>query len=110
MVANRGLHDVFTPGLAGDWLDRLDEHIEPIVHDLITRAQRAGAVRDGIEPGDLGVILQMLTTVSDIAAEDQEMLLGRYLELVLAGLRPSETPLPGTAPSPRQARETQPRR
>ena len=110
MVANRGLHDVFTPGLAGDWLDRLDEHIEPIVRDLITRAQRAGAVRDGIEPGDLGVILQMLTTVSDIPAEDQEMLLGRYLELVLAGLRPSETPLPGTAPSPRQARETQPRR
>ena len=88
MVSNRGLHDVFTPGLADDWLDRLDEHIDPIVRGLIERAQAAGAVRDGIEPGDLGVILQMLATVSDIPTDDHEALRSRYLALVLSGLRP----------------------
>jgi AcrR family transcriptional regulator len=104
MVANRGLHDVFTPGFADEWLDRVDERMEPVMRGLIERAQRAGAVRAEIEPGDLGVILQMLATVSDIPADDQDALLRRYLALVLAGLRPSEPLLPGTAPTPAQAR------
>lgn len=38
-------------------------------------------------------------------ADDQEMLFRRYLTLILAGLRPAGQPLPGTAPSPAQARE-----
>jgi AcrR family transcriptional regulator len=105
MVANRGLHDIFTPGLADDWLDRLDGHIEPIMRGLIARAQDAGAIRDGIEPGDLGVILQMLATVSDVRTDDRDALLGRYLELVLAGLSPALTPLPGAAPSALQTRQ-----
>jgi hypothetical protein len=58
-----------------------------------------------ITTADLGVILQMLATASDIPADDQEMLFRRYLTLILAGLRPSGEPLPGTAPSPAQARE-----
>ncbi len=53
MVANRGLLDVFTPGYAGEWLERLDQRIEPILGGLIERGQRAGAVRGEIEPGDL---------------------------------------------------------
>jgi AcrR family transcriptional regulator len=105
LVANRGLHDIFSPGLADEWLERLDARVEPVLRGLIARGQEAGAVRDGVEPGDLAVALQMLATVSDIPTDDQPMLLRRYLELILAGLRPSETPLPGTAPSPREARE-----
>ncbi len=105
MVANRGLLDVFTPGNAGDWLERLDQRMEPILAGLIERGQRAGTVRDDIEPGDLGVILQMLATVSDIPADDQATLLERYLTLILGGLRDTGLPLPGVAPSPAQARE-----
>jgi len=75
-----------------------------VMRGLIERAHRAGALRAEIEPGDIGVILQMLATVSDIATDDQDVLLRRYLELVRAGLRPSESPLPGAAPSPAQAR------
>ena len=105
MVANRGLQDVFTPGHAAEWLERLDERIEPVLRRLIERAQQAGSLRAEIEPGDLGVVLQMLATVSDIPTDDQPMLLRRYLQLALAGLRPSETPLPGVAPSTTQARE-----
>lgn len=103
-AANRGLHDVFTPGYAAEWLDRLDRRIDPILRKLISRGQQAGAVRDDLTPGDLGVILQMLAIVSDIPTDDQPTLRRRYLELILAGLRPASTPLPGTAPSPAQTR------
>ena len=105
LVANRDLHDVFSPGFADEWLERLDERIEPVIRGLIERGQLAGKVRNDIEPGDLGVVLQMLATVSDIPTDDQPTLRKRYLELILAGLRPSATPLPGTAPTPAQARE-----
>lgn len=105
MVANRGLQDVFTPGYADEWFERLDARIEPVIRRLIDRAQEAGALRPDVAPGDLGVILSMLATVSDVPADDVDMLLRRYLELILAGLRPSEARLPGTAPSPQQARQ-----
>lgn len=105
MVANRGLQDVFTPGYADEWFERLDARIEPVIRRLIDRAQQAGALRLDVAPGDLGVILSMLATVSDVPADDVGMLLRRYLELILAGLRPSEARLPGTAPSPQQARQ-----
>lgn len=105
MIANRGLHDVFTPGYADEWLQRLDERIEPVLCSLIARAQQAGALRQEIQPGDLGVILQMLTSVTDIPTEDQALTVRRYLTLILAGLRPGGEPLPGEAPSPAQTRE-----
>lgn len=105
LVANRDLHDVFTPGYADEWLDRLDDRIDPVLARLIKRAQDEGALREDIEPGDLGVILQMLATVSDIPSDDQQTLRRRYLELMLAGLRPAATRLPGVPPSPAQTRE-----
>ncbi|HZE04514.1 MAG TPA: TetR family transcriptional regulator [Solirubrobacteraceae bacterium] len=105
MVANRDLHDVFTPGYAAEWLEQLDERVDPLLGRLIAAAQRAGALRPDIEAGDLGVILQMLATVTDIPTGDQSTLLRRYLELILAGLRPADTPLPGTPPTPAEARE-----
>ena len=104
MAANRGLHDVFA-SYAAEGHDRLDVRIEPVLNRLLARGQQAGVVRADIVPADLGVILQMLATVSDIPADGQEMLFRRYLTLILAGLRPAGEPLPGTAPSPAQARE-----
>jgi AcrR family transcriptional regulator len=106
MTANRGLHDVFTPGYADEWLERLDERFEPPVRRLIARGREAGVLRGDIEPGDLGVVLQMLATVGDKPTDDQALLLRRYLELILSSLRPSEVPLSGIAPTPAQARET----
>ena len=105
MVANRGLHDVFTPGYAEQWLEQLDERIEPILRRLIRRGQQAGVLRRDIEPGDLGVILQMLATVGDIPTDAQAELRRRYVDLMLAALRPSEQPLAGAAPSTKQARQ-----
>lgn len=105
LASSRALHDVFIPGYAGEWLEQLDERFEPVMSRLIGRAQAAGELREEIEHGDLGVILQMLRSVGDIASDDDQALRRRYLELILAGLRPGGAPLPGAAPSPRQTRE-----
>lgn len=100
MTENRALHDVFRPGQAGDWLERLEERMQPVVSRLLLRAREAGEVRAELEPGDLGVVLQMLATVSDVPVSDRAGFLQRYLDLLLAGMRPSDTPLRGSAPSP----------
>jgi AcrR family transcriptional regulator len=99
MAANRGLHDVFTPGYATEWLRQLDERVYPPLQHLLERAGREGKVRPGLEPGDLGVVLQMLSTLSDLPTGDEPEVRGRYLQIVLAGLRPTDEPLPGAAPS-----------
>ncbi len=104
LVANRGLLDVFTPGHAAEALERLDERMDPMLHTLIDRCRRAGAIRADLEPGDLRVILQMLGTVGDIPTDDVPVLLARYLELILASLRPTDERLPGRPPTPAQAR------
>lgn len=99
MAANRGLHDVFTASYTGEWMDRLAERIDPLLHDLLARAQRAGVVRRDVAPPDLGVALQMLAAVTDIESPNLDALLSRYLGLVLDGLKPSRTRLPGAPPS-----------
>jgi AcrR family transcriptional regulator len=105
MTENRGVHDVFTPGYADHWLVRLEQRVDPLVEDLLARAQAQGAVRADVGAGDLGVLLQMLGTVADVAGDDQT-LRRRYLAVVLDGLRPSDTLLPGAAPDPADVRTT----
>ena len=104
MIANRGLHDVLMPGMASEWFEQLDEQIRPVIVALVRRGQKAGEVRRDLQQGDIAVIVQMLAAVSDIPAADPSMLVGRYLELVLAGLRPTDKKLPGSPPSPDELR------
>lgn len=99
MAANRGMHDVVTASYTAEWMEKLEERVNPALQKLLSRAQRAGLVRRGITPADLGVMLQMLATVTDIPAPDVDMLLRRYLGLVLDGLRPTDKRLPGSPPS-----------
>ena len=99
MTANRALHDVFLPGQAAEWLDRLEQRLEPAVRGLLGRARLAGEVRPDLRPEDLGVVLQMLAVVDEIPSQDRQSLLERYLEVVLAGLRPDGGALPGSPPT-----------
>ena len=99
MSANQGLHDVFTPGRAEQSLQQLDERAAPVLAGLLTRAQKAGAVRADFEPGDVGVVFQMLATLRDIPSSDPELVGRRYLAFVLSALRPSDVPLPGAPPT-----------
>lgn len=98
-VANRGLHDVFVPGSHNEWLEQFDAKANPIVDDLLTRGKKAGVVRTDLHVSDLAVLLQALAALGDVPVDDQPTLLRRYLGVVLDGLRPSETPLPGAPPA-----------
>jgi AcrR family transcriptional regulator len=108
ITTKRSLHDILTPGVADRWLSELDVRLEPLLSELIERGQRSGVLRSGVQPGDLGVVLQMLCAVTDIPTADPEALRVRYLELLLDGLRATgdTRDLPGQAPSPRVARES----
>ena len=104
MVANRGLHDVFMPGMGSEWFVRLEERVRPVLAGLVSRGQKAGVVRPDLEQGDIGVVVQMLAAVSDIPSADPSALVRRYLTLVLDGLRPAATKLPGSPPSQEELR------
>lgn len=100
MAADRGLHDVFGPGGPHDeWFEQMEQRIEPVVDAMLKRGKKAGTVRRELETGDLGVILRMLSTVSDIPTDDADALLDRYVRLALSGLRPSDVKLTGAPPS-----------
>jgi AcrR family transcriptional regulator len=100
IIANRGLHDILMPGMESEWYERLDSRVRPVLQDLVARGQKAGSVRRDLQQGDIGVVVQMLAAVSDIPTPDPAALVARYLELVLAGLRPGERKLPGSPPTP----------
>ena len=108
MADDRGLHDVFGPGAHDDWFEQMEGRIEPVVAGMLTRGKQAGVVRPELETGDLGVILRMLSTVSDIPSADVDALLDRYVRLALAGLRPSDIALTGTPPSTADLRAAPP--
>jgi AcrR family transcriptional regulator len=99
MAENRGMHDVVTASYTADFMQHLEDHVNPALQTLLTRARKAGLVRPGLTPADLGVVLQMLATVTDIETPDVEALVRRYLTLVLDGLRLADKRLPGSAPS-----------
>jgi AcrR family transcriptional regulator len=99
MAENRGMHEVVTASYLADWMQHLEDRVNPALATLLSRARKAGVIRPGLEPADLGVVLQMLATVTDIETPDVRALVRRYLTLVLDGLRASDKKLPGTAPT-----------
>ena len=99
MAENRAMHDVVTASYTADWMQHLEDRVNPALATLLARARKAGLVRPGLEPADLGVVLQMLATVVDIETPDVAATVRRYLTLVLDGLRLSDKKLPGPAPS-----------
>jgi len=69
---------------------------------VLEPARAAGALREGVEPGDVSTMVKMLGAA---IRPMPGMLLGesaweRYLELALAGIRSGQPPLPGIAADP----------
>ena len=99
MASNRGLVDVLTHAYATEWFDdQLHALTTGPIRRLTTRGQQAGAVRPDVDATDFAVILPMLSSVTDLAPGTPQ-LARRYLSLVLAGLRPADTPLHGKPPT-----------
>ena len=104
MTSSRGVHDMFAPGYAAEQLESVEEQLQRPLRRLLKRAQQAGLVRRDVVTEDLGVLLQMLAAAADISTSDPAKLLRRYLQLILAGLRPSDTRLPGAPPTSAEVR------
>lgn len=69
------------------------KEFESTVRQLLRRAQDAGLVRRDVVYQDISVILWSLSGVVETTAPVAPTQWQRYLDLVLAGLRPSDRPL-----------------
>jgi AcrR family transcriptional regulator len=66
---------------------------------LLDRAKAAGVLRNEIEVGDISLLFEQVQAVQVASQERTSVLRRRYLALVLDGLHPASTPLPGPAPN-----------
>jgi AcrR family transcriptional regulator len=66
--------------------------IAPLVDQLLDRAKGAGTIRSEVEFTDLAVVLMSARAVADQCDPQVPGTSGRYLELVLDGLRPGGAP------------------
>jgi AcrR family transcriptional regulator len=108
MASNRALVDVVYNAYGGKWIkDQMNDIITGPIRQLVVRGQQAGVVRPDVDGTDFAVLLPMLIAVSDrgaIACIPEPARTHRYLALVLAGLRPDGTPLPGRPPTEAEVR------
>jgi len=106
MAANRGLFDMLINGYDAEWFkDQMQGLITGPIRHLVVRGQQAGVIRPDVDGTDFAVLLPMLSSVSDrgvVACVPEPT--RRYLALVLAGLRPDGTPLPGRPPTDAELR------
>ena len=110
MAANRGLLDVLINGYDAEWFkDQMQGLITGPIRHLVVRGQQAGVIRPDVDGTDFAVLLPMLSSVSDrgvvaCVPEPTRRYLALVLALVLAGLRPDGTPLPGRPPTDAELR------
>lgn len=101
---NQGLREVLT-GATADLGDDVERRVMSPLEALLRRAQQAGQVREDAEPSDIGFVILMLCTVSDVASTTAPDLWRRYLPIVLDGLRPGRPAFGAPALAPEQMRE-----
>jgi AcrR family transcriptional regulator len=84
---NQGLRETLIGYNTGSERE-LDNRLTRPINDLLTRAKAAGQVREDAEESDIGFVILMLCTVSNVAGDSAPNLWQRYLPMVLDGLRP----------------------
>lgn len=102
MAADLGLRQMMTFATYGrDQVCYARERMRPVIGRLVTRAQASGDLRADLRPTDVKLIVLMLASVAEYAAEVRPDIWRRYLAVVVDGLRPARktaTPLPVAAP------------
>jgi AcrR family transcriptional regulator len=99
-LANRGLNDLVIGNTRGrERSALLRDRLDPLLDELLTRAQEQGTLRSDVTTQDLPLIGAMIGGVIDITASVAPDMWYRYLRIVLDGLRsersgPSALPLP----------------
>jgi AcrR family transcriptional regulator len=96
-TADRGLREVLMGVHDPQKMEQVHDRLIGPIHELMHRAQQAGAVRADADPTDLAFVIGMLCTVADMAGDSSPRLWRRYLAICLDGLRPGGTPFPAPA-------------
>lgn len=91
---DRGLREVLMGVHDPEQLEQVQERMSVPLSDIVRRAKRAGVVRRDLEQTDLGLIIAMLCTVTEIAGDTEPELWRRYLVLALDGIKPGGSKLP----------------
>jgi AcrR family transcriptional regulator len=97
-AADRGMSEfAFSAAIVGGPLAAVRRRVEPMMAELIRRAQIEGALRHDFTVNDVPVITFTLTRLAHTHPDLGLDLARRYLEILLAGLAPHEgaAPLPG---------------
>jgi AcrR family transcriptional regulator len=84
---NQGLRETLIGvniGSRGEFEKRLGAPIS----NMLSRAKAAGQIREDAEESDIGFVILMLCTVSNVAGDSAPNLWHRYLPMILDGLRP----------------------
>jgi AcrR family transcriptional regulator len=102
MAADLGLRQMMTFATYGrDQVGYARERMRPVIGRLVERAQASGDLRADLRPTDIKLIVFMLASVAEYAAEVRPDIWRRYLAVVVDGLRPARataSPLPVGAP------------
>jgi len=99
---DRGLREFMLGGGDGTELGRGSrERIQPLVAELVKRAQAAGRLRAGVGESDIEIILVMIGGLMDASLHVNPDLWRRYLMIVLDGIRRGNPhdELPGKPPN-----------
>lgn len=92
-ASDRGLKEVLLGTSRGRaHILAIRAQMQPLVTQLVGRAQRAGALRADFAPQDLPLLQMMLGAVVDASRTVQPELWRRYLALVLDGMRADGCP------------------
>ncbi len=106
-VADRGLKELLL-GATDDGHARIErgrDRIQPLVEEILERAQRAGVVRQDLSAPDLFLLQHAISEAADFTREEAPQVWTRVLTVVLDGLRPDRrrpSPMPAPALEPEQ--------
>lgn len=99
-AADRGLRDIMLSESYGrDRVARMRERMQPLMEQVVERAQRQGMLRGDFRAGDVPALLMMISVTVEFGGEARPDLWRRYLTMLLDGIcarrdQPTELPEP----------------
>lgn len=89
-AADRGLRDVALSADAGPrHFDRIRDRVVPRIRQLVARAHAEGSLRPDVTVEDIPLLLMMVSEMAHRSHPVRRDLYGRFLQLLIDGLRPS---------------------
>jgi AcrR family transcriptional regulator len=106
LAADRGLREILMFASYGrDRVGRARDRLQPVVTQVVERAQRDGKLRSDFNPCDVPFIQFMLSGAAEYAEHVRPEVWRRYLALIIDGMRPGReevSPLPVPALTPEE--------